>query len=73
MGYSVISAIIFFSSQKCSLTPVSDGESERVVSRTEGPFSTSTLAVVWKVDGMGEMRQAAPSGACSVVWEKDGM
>ena len=50
---------------------MSDGESERVVSRTEGPFSTSTLAVVWKVDGMGEMRQGAPSGACSVVWEKD--
>lgn len=56
-----------FSSQKCGLVPVSDGEFRRVLSRADGHFRISILAVVWKINWMGEMRRAAQLGGCLVV------
>lgn len=48
----------FFSSKKRGLVPESDGEPGRALSRTDGHFRMRSLDAVWKINWMGEVRQA---------------
>ena len=70
LGWSVISATSF-SSQKCGLVPMSGAEPGRVLSRADGQFRMSTLAVVWQIKWMGEMmRYLVSSLVRDEIWGK---